>query len=122
MPIQHDWRGALRLVTNQVFFNFPYFFENQSKVQLKGKALKITVSVGVCIVEPELELDVDLLLDAAHESHERAVQLGRSQIYELSMQEYQQRVAKEAITRLSIYRWLANAVGIRSPNRGCGAA
>lgn len=72
------------------------------RASLQGKTVQITVSVGVCVVEAGCKVGVEPLLDAIAESYSRAVVLGRSQIYELSMKEYQQKLAEEVQKPLSI--------------------
>jgi diguanylate cyclase (GGDEF)-like protein len=56
---------------------------------LEGRPLQITVSVGVCVVEPGTSDDVEGVLDASEEALYRATKLGRSQLYHLSLDEFQ---------------------------------
>ena len=70
--------------------------------KLEGKPLRITVSVGVCVVEPGATDDVEIVLEAADEALYRASQLGRSQLFHLSLDEYQREKAKEQRKNMSI--------------------
>ncbi len=74
------------------------------KVILNSKSIRITVSVGLCVMRPNRKTvaDVDTLLDAAYESHQKAVALGRGQIYELSIEEYIRQKEKEKAQAISI--------------------
>lgn len=70
--------------------------------KLEGKPLRITVSIGLCVVEPGTTADVDTVLDAADIALERATQLGSSQLYRLSLDEYQRERTKAEQLEMSI--------------------
>ena len=64
------------------------------KARLDGERVAITVSVGVCAVEPDDKTDVQLVLDVADEALNRATNLGRSQLHQLSVVEYKKYLAE----------------------------
>ncbi len=72
------------------------------KAKLEGERIKITVSVGVCVVEPESDSTVTTVLGVAEEALYRAAQLGRSQLYKLTVSEYQRDIAEQQKLTLSI--------------------
>jgi diguanylate cyclase (GGDEF)-like protein len=72
------------------------------RATLDGHRIKITVSVGVCVVEPENNANVDLVLNIADEALYRATQLGKSQLYKLSMNDYQRHMAEQQKQTMSI--------------------
>lgn len=76
------------------------------KAKIDGRRLKITVSVGVCVIEPGSESDVDTALDVADQALQGAKQLGQSQIYQMTMRQYQVLQAERAKENLSIDRLL----------------
>lgn len=64
------------------------------KAKLDGKRIKITVSIGVCVVEPETQTDIDTVLCVADEALERAANLGRSQLYQMTINDYKRMLAE----------------------------
>ena len=72
------------------------------KAKLDGKRIKITVSIGVCVVEPESTSDLDTVLSVADEALVRAAALGRSQLYRLSINEYKRLLAEQEKDTMSI--------------------
>ena len=70
--------------------------------KLEGKPLKITTSVGVCVVKPDETNDIEVLREAADEALCRATLLGRSQWYLLSLEDYQREKAAALKDALSI--------------------
>ncbi len=72
------------------------------KAKLEGKRIKITVSIGVCVVEPHSEADLDTVLSVSEEALYCANQLGRSQLYQLTVNEYKRRLAEQEKHTMSI--------------------
>lgn len=70
--------------------------------KLDGKRIKITVSIGLSSVQVESSMASDLLVGLAIEALTRASNVGASQIYELSLADYQEQLAREARRGLSI--------------------
>jgi diguanylate cyclase (GGDEF)-like protein len=58
------------------------------RVRLDGRRLAITLSIGVCILEKGNQADTETLLEAADRALEKAVSLGRSQLYQLTIKDY----------------------------------
>lgn len=79
------------------------------KAKLDGKRIKITVSIGVCVVEPDTATDLDLVLGVADEALERASSLGRSQLYQMTVNEYKRSLAELEKDTLSIDALLEKA-------------
>lgn len=72
------------------------------KARLNNVVIKITVSVGVCIVGEEQAATLDAVWNAAQDSHRKATELGRSQIYQLYLSEYLKDLKENAALELSI--------------------
>lgn len=72
------------------------------KARLNNVVIKITVSVGVCVIGEEKGATLDGVWYAAQESHRKATELGRSQIYKLSLSEYLKDLKENAELELSI--------------------
>ncbi|PCK03678.1 MAG: hypothetical protein COA42_20305 [Alteromonadaceae bacterium] len=72
------------------------------KASLDGKRIKITVSIGVCAVESDEQVDVDFLLGMAFESLERALRDGASQLKEFGIDEYRQVLLENAKQTMSV--------------------
>ena len=72
------------------------------KARLDGKRINITVSIGVCVVEQGANCDVDTVLNVADEALIRANKLGRSQFYQLTLDDYQKMLAEENKQTMSI--------------------
>ena len=77
------------------------------KAKLDGKRFKITVSIGVCVVEPGSSSEPDLVMNAADEALAGAVGLGRSQLYLMTVGDYKRRQAERELQSLSIDELLA---------------
>ena len=58
------------------------------KVKLDGKRIKITVSAGVVSVSPDVDVEVDMLVNMANKALDIAADRGASQMYELSLEDY----------------------------------
>lgn len=72
------------------------------KAKLDGKRIKITVSIGVCVVEPETTADTEMVLAVADEALANAADLGRSQLYQMTISEYKRRLAEQEKHTMSI--------------------
>ncbi len=72
------------------------------RAKLDGKKITITVSIGVCAVEPSSTGDVDIVLDVADTALTRAASLGRSQLYQMTLQDYHREQALLRRKTLSI--------------------
>lgn len=72
------------------------------KAKLDGKRIKITVSVGVCVVEPDNATDINTVLSVADEALVRAAGLGRSQFYRLTINDYKRMLAEQEKHTMSI--------------------
>ncbi len=72
------------------------------RAKLDGKRMKITVSVGICVVEDDNTSDVDTVLDVSEQALIRASSRGSSQMSQMTMQEYQALQAQLAKDTLSI--------------------
>ena len=70
--------------------------------KLEGKPLRITVSIGVCVVDPATTADVDDVLDAADEALRCAIKLGRSQLYQLNIGDFLRSHEKSPADKISI--------------------
>jgi diguanylate cyclase (GGDEF)-like protein len=78
------------------------------RAKLDGKKITITVSIGVCAVEPSSTGDVDIVLDVADMALSRAARLGRSQLYQMTLQDYHREQAVLQSKTLSIDGLLTN--------------
>lgn len=78
------------------------------KAKLDGKRIKITVSIGVASVDVDSETAPGLLTGLVVEALARASDIGASQIFELSVAEYQAQLQAEAHRSLSIDALLAH--------------
>ncbi len=72
------------------------------KAKLDGKRIKITVSIGVSSVQVDSDMDANTLLGVSIEALERASAFGASQIHELTLEEYREKLEDEAKRSLSI--------------------
>ena len=72
------------------------------KARLDGRRIKITASIGVCLIEQGNNCDVATVLNIADEALSRATQLGRSQFYQLTLRDYQSLLAEEHKHSMSI--------------------
>ncbi len=72
------------------------------KAKLDGKRIKITVSIGVSSVQVDSDMDAATLLGVSIEALERASLDGASQIYEMTLEEYREKMEEEAKRGLSI--------------------
>ncbi|WP_086929835.1 GGDEF domain-containing response regulator [Agarilytica rhodophyticola] len=71
------------------------------KAKLDGKRIKITVSTGVSSVLVD-DIDAGTLIGMANEALQRASEVGASQIYQLSLEDYRKQLDDEAKKSLSI--------------------
>ena len=76
------------------------------QAKLDGKPITITVSTGVCTVEPNKRVDVDTLMGMTHEALVRATGKGSSQTYRLSLEAYRQHLFEQAKKTMSIDKLL----------------
>jgi diguanylate cyclase (GGDEF)-like protein len=58
------------------------------RARLDGKRMAITLSIGVCVLEKGYQADIETLLEAADRALEKAVSLGRSQFFQLTIKDY----------------------------------
>lgn len=72
------------------------------RARLDGKKIKITVSIGVCVVDPGSTTDVDTVLAVSDEALQSAHNLGRSQLYQMTLNEYRKLEAEDAKETMSI--------------------
>lgn len=72
------------------------------QARLDGKRIKITVSIGVSAVTPDIDIDIDTLMGLSEESLRRASALGLSQLYNLSLVDYRKQLDEEAKKSMSI--------------------
>lgn len=80
------------------------------RAKLEGKRIKITASVGICVIEPGITANVDTALAVSEEALARAGQLGRSQLYHMTMREYMKQEAENAKDTMSIDELLERIV------------
>ena len=72
------------------------------KARLAGDRLKITVSVGVCGIEPKNITHPDMVLEVAHQALHKAQKAGANQIARLNANEFEVIQARKAAESLSL--------------------
>ena len=77
------------------------------RARLDGKRMTITVSVGICVLEEGSCADADTVLSVSEHALQCAADKGRSQLFQMTIQEYQAVQAKLAKDTLSIDQLLS---------------
>ncbi|MFA7553210.1 MAG: diguanylate cyclase [Spongiibacteraceae bacterium] len=72
------------------------------RAKLDGKRMKITISVGVNVIDADNQPDAAAVLDAAELALTQAAAKGRSQIYQMTMKEYLSILAEREKETMSI--------------------
>ena len=76
------------------------------RAKLGGERLKITVSIGVCGIEPNKITSPETVLDVAHQALKKAQDSGANQIARLGSQEFETIQARKAAESLSLDQML----------------
>lgn len=80
----------------------------QLKARLDGKKMDITVSSGICALDANGTMDVETVLAATEYALEQANAIGRSQMYQISLLDFQVLQARMAGDAFSIDELLKN--------------
>lgn len=81
------------------------------KATLDGKRIKITVCIGLSVVESNYFFASENVIGMADEALYRAAQKGTNQLHELSFEHYKQKLYEDAKTSMSIDRLLEQIEG-----------
>lgn len=72
------------------------------KAKLDGKRLKITVSIGVCVYEGDHLTDANTVFEVADGALQKAMSIGRSQIFQMTIKDYLDLKDQHKMDNLSI--------------------